>query len=68
MVTSYPNRTAPVLRGACILERIMGTPPAAPPPNVATLKENQEGEKPHTMRELMAQHRSKPELQCAATA
>ena len=32
MVTSYPNRTAPVLRGSFILERILGTPPAAPPP------------------------------------
>lgn len=60
MVSSYPTRTAPVLRGAFILERLMGTPPAAPPPNVATLKENQEGKKALTMRELMAQHRSNP--------
>ncbi|HXR91069.1 MAG TPA: DUF1592 domain-containing protein [Steroidobacteraceae bacterium] len=57
MVTSYPNRTAPVLRGQFILERIMGTPPAEPPPNVGTLKENQAGAKPKTMRELMAAHR-----------
>ncbi|MEO6368631.1 MAG: DUF1592 domain-containing protein, partial [Steroidobacteraceae bacterium] len=27
MVTAYPNRTAPELRGAWILERILGTPP-----------------------------------------
>jgi hypothetical protein len=27
MVTSYPNRTSPVLRGAWILENISGTPP-----------------------------------------
>src|SRR5690606_32455189 len=27
MVSSYPNRTAPVLRGAWILENITGTPP-----------------------------------------
>jgi hypothetical protein len=60
MVTSYPNRTAPVLRGQFILERIMGTPPAEPPPNVGTLKENQEGKKALTMRQLMAQHRSSP--------
>ena len=58
MVTSYPNRTAPVLRGAFILERILGTPPAAPPPNVGTLKENQEGQKALSVRELMAAHRS----------
>ena len=57
MVTSYPNRTAPVLRGQFILERIMGTPPAEPPPNVGTLKENQEGKQVRTLRELMAEHR-----------
>jgi hypothetical protein len=60
MVTSYPNRTAPVLRGAWILERITGTPPAAPPPNVEALKDNKAGEKPLSMRELMAKHRAKP--------
>jgi hypothetical protein len=60
MLTSYPNRTAPVLRGAWILERITGTPPAPPPPNVEALKENKVGQKALTMRELLAQHRSKP--------
>jgi hypothetical protein len=60
MATAYPNRTAPVLRGAWILERVTGTPPAAPPPAVPSLKENKTGEKPHTVRELMAQHRDKP--------
>ena len=30
-VTSYPNRTSPVLRGKYILENILGTPPPAPP-------------------------------------
>jgi hypothetical protein len=60
MVTSYPNRTAPVLRGAFILERILGTPPAAPPPNVGALQENVEGKKALSMRELMAMHRRNP--------
>lgn len=60
MVTSYPNRTAPVLRGAWILERVLGTPPAPPPPNVEALKENQAGEKALTVRELMAQHSENP--------
>ena len=60
MVTSYPNRTAPVLRGAFVLERLMGTPPAAPPPNVGALKENQEGKKALTVREMMAVHRHNP--------
>jgi mono/diheme cytochrome c family protein len=60
IVTSYPNRTAPVLRGAWILENIMGTPPAAPPPDVEGFKENKEGERPKTVREIMEQHRAKP--------
>ena len=45
MVTSYANRTAPVLRGAWILENIIGTPPAAPPPDVEGFPENKDGEK-----------------------
>jgi len=60
MVTSYPNRTAPVLRGAWILDNLLGTPPAAPPPNVEALKENKEGVKPLTVRERMEQHRVSP--------
>jgi mono/diheme cytochrome c family protein len=60
MTTSYANRTAPVLRGAWILENIIGTPPAAPPPDVEGFKENKEGEKARSVREIMEQHRSKP--------
>jgi mono/diheme cytochrome c family protein len=59
-VTSYPNRTSPVLRGAWILERITGTPPAAPPPDVEAFKENVEGEKAQTVRERMEEHRANP--------
>ena len=29
MLTAYPNRTSPVLRGAWIQERLLGSPPAA---------------------------------------
>ncbi|MBV9508608.1 MAG: DUF1592 domain-containing protein [Acidobacteriia bacterium] len=60
MVTAYPNRTSPVLRGSYILENIMGTPPAPPPPNVEAFKENKEGEKPKTIREIMEAHRANP--------
>jgi mono/diheme cytochrome c family protein len=60
MVTAYPNRTSPVLRGAYILENIAGTPPAPPPPNVEAFKENKEGEKPKTIREIMEAHRANP--------
>jgi hypothetical protein len=57
-VTSYPNRTSPVLRGKWILENILGTPPPPPPPNVPPLKENSEGSKPLPMRALLEQHRT----------
>ncbi len=60
MATSYPNRTAPVLRGAWILENLLGTPPAAPPPDVEGFKENKDGEKARSVRAIMEQHRSKP--------
>ena len=59
-VTSYPNRTSPVLRGRWILENIMGTPPADPPPNVPPLKENTAGTVALSVRQLMEQHRANP--------
>jgi hypothetical protein len=59
MVTANPNRTAPVLRGAWILERILGTPPAVPPPNVPDLGEAIKG-KPATVREQTEVHRRNP--------
>jgi mono/diheme cytochrome c family protein len=60
MATSYPNRTAPVLRGAWILEAITGTPPASPPPNVEAFPETQAGEQPRTVRERLEMHRNNP--------
>ena len=59
-VTSYPNRTSPVLRGKWILENILGTPPPPPPPNVPPLKENDDSSKPKSVRELMEEHRKNP--------
>ena len=60
LATSYANRTAPVIRGAWILENILGTPPAAPPPDVEAFPENKDGEKAKTIRAIMEQHRAKP--------
>jgi len=60
MVTAYPNRTSPVLRGSYILENITGTPPSPPPPDVPAFKENKDGEKPKTVREIMEAHRANP--------
>jgi hypothetical protein len=59
MVTSYPNRTSPVLRGKFVLENLLGGPPPEPPPNVPALVEENDGKK-LTMREAMAQHRENP--------
>jgi hypothetical protein len=59
-VTSYPNRTSPVLRGKYILENILGTPPSPPPPNVDTTLEQKQGEEPKSLRALMEQHRRNP--------
>jgi hypothetical protein len=59
MVTSYPNRTSPVLRGKFVLENLLGGPPPEPPPNVPALEEESDGKK-LTMREAMAKHRENP--------
>jgi hypothetical protein len=62
-VTSYPNRTAPTLRGKWVLEQLLGTPPPPPPPNVPSLKEDASA-KTMTMRARMEEHRANPS--CAA--
>src|SRR5262249_25430479 len=59
-VTSYGNRTSPVLRGKWILENVLGTPPPAPPPNVPPLRDNPTVGKALTMRERMTEHRANP--------
>ena len=59
-VTSQPNRTSPVLRGKWILDNLLGTPPPAPPAMVPPLKDNNERERPLTMREQMEEHRANP--------
>ena len=57
MRTSYGNRTSPVLRGAWVLDKLMGTPPTPPPPGVETNLDTPEGEQPKTVRERLEQHR-----------
>jgi len=60
MMTAYPNRTSPVLRGAWILDRLLGTPPADPPLNVPSLPENRRGQPAKTLRARLEQHRTNP--------
>ena len=62
-LTSYPERTTPVLRGKWILENILGRHVPPPPPNLDTSLEMPEDEgtvrKP-TIRERLAKHRTEP--------
>jgi hypothetical protein len=60
MLTAYPNRTSPVLRGAWILDRLLGTPPSDPPLDVPSLPENRRGQPAKTLRARLEQHRSNP--------
>ena len=56
--TSYGDRTSPVLRGAWVLDKLMGTPPTPPPPNVNTDLTQKAGEKPKTIRARLERHRT----------
>ena len=59
-VTSYPDRTSPVVRGKWILENLLGVPPPAPPPNIPELKPPTFAAPVLSMRERIAQHRKSP--------
>jgi hypothetical protein len=60
MVTSYPDRTSPVLRGAWIMEQILAAPPDPPPPGVETDLAPAAGDAPKSVRERLALHRTQP--------
>jgi len=59
MRTSYGDRTSPVLRGAWVLDKLLGTPPTPPPPDTATDLSQKAGEQPKTVRARLEQHRNK---------
>jgi hypothetical protein len=56
-VTSYANRTSPVLRGKWVLENILNAPPPPPPPGVPPLEESSVGPAA-SLREKMEAHRT----------
>jgi hypothetical protein len=57
LVTSYPTRTSPVLRGKWILENILGTPPPPPPPNIPPLADSASNSA-RSLREQLEKHRA----------
>jgi hypothetical protein len=59
MRTSYADRTSPVLRGAWVLDKLLGTPPTPPPPDTATDLSQKAGEQLKTVRARLEAHREK---------
>lgn len=55
-ISSYANRTSPVLRGKWVLDNLLGTPPPPPPPDVPNLNEEKIGTA-SSMREQLELHR-----------
>jgi hypothetical protein len=64
LVTSYPNRTSPVVRGKWVLEVLLGAPPPAPPPVVPELKEQSREDvgrgQALSVRARLEEHRTNP--------
>jgi hypothetical protein len=58
-LTSYPDRTSPVLRGKWLLDNILDAPVPPPPADVdTTLKEEAAAARPKSIRERLEQHRT----------
>jgi mono/diheme cytochrome c family protein len=55
-VTANGTSTSPVVRGAWVMDRILGTPPPKPPPDVPAVEPDIRGAT--TIREQLAKHRS----------
>ncbi|QDU83526.1 hypothetical protein Pla163_06250 [Planctomycetes bacterium Pla163] len=67
-ITSHPDRTSPVLRGAWVLDALLGTPPPPPPPDAGALPPERGGdagkETGPTVRARLELHRA--EARCAS--
>lgn len=60
MVTSFPLRTSPVLRGKFVLENLLDRAPPPPPPNVPALPQTGHAAQPTSLRAQLEQHRADP--------
>jgi len=63
-MTSHYKQGSPVLRGAWVLDTLLGTPVPPPPPDVPALPAMKKLETAPTMRAVLAQHRA--DKACAA--
>lgn len=63
-LTSYPQRTSPVLRGKWVLEELLGTPTPPPPPLVKSLPQDDAPVGGLSLRQQLEKHREQSE--CAA--
>jgi len=59
-VTSFNNRTSPVVRGNWIVQNILGAPLRPPPPNVGELQERTPDGRLRSIKDQVAEHRKAP--------
>jgi hypothetical protein len=59
-ITSFPNRTSPVVRGNWVLSDLLGTPPPPPPPNVSEFDERIAERERLSQRQKLELHRDNP--------
>ncbi len=60
-LTSYPDRTSPVLRGKWVLDNIIGSPTPPPPQDIPALETKKSKKKHVSLREQLEAHREKAE-------
>jgi hypothetical protein len=60
ILTSYPLRTSPVLRGKYVLENLLDSAPPPPPPNVPQLEPPSHSGDQRSLREQLEKHRADP--------
>jgi hypothetical protein len=59
-ITSYANRTSPVLRGKWVLDTLLAMAPPPPPPDIPVLPETGANGRPVSVRQRMEEHRKNP--------
>ncbi|MGH9721510.1 MAG: DUF1592 domain-containing protein, partial [Bryobacteraceae bacterium] len=59
-MTSHYRQSSPVLRGAWVLDTLLGTPVPAPPPDVPPLETAARSEKGLSIKQILSRHQSDP--------